>query len=163
MGKGTLLVDHTPRPLRWRANSIRPQPTKAWALLIAVSGGRVPSWCAYCRVGRLTQFNRMVPLPPPQAITLLVPEPQICKMVNQICTAGLVQACPPSLWKAAGLDMKQVLDVIGVRSTKLATDNRGHTMVDDKFDSAQVDWMRKDLNLVFEARAQWCASRNGAG
>jgi 3-hydroxyisobutyrate dehydrogenase-like beta-hydroxyacid dehydrogenase len=37
-------------------------------------------------------------------------------------------------------------------------DNRGKTMVDDKFDFGfAVDWMRKDLGLVLEE-----ARRNGA-
>ena len=59
----------------------------------------------------------------------------------------------------AGLDMKQVLEVIGKGAAQSwQMDNRGPTMIDDKFDFGfAVDWMRKDLGLCLaEAR------RNGA-
>ncbi len=55
--------------------------------------------------------------------------------------------------------MKLVLDVIGKGAAQSwQMENRGKTMVDDKFDFGfAVDWMRKDLGLVLaEAR------RNGA-
>ena len=50
----------------------------------------------------------------------------------------------------AGLDMKQVLGVIGKGAAQSwQMDNRGKTMVDDRFDFGfAVDWMRKDLGLV---------------
>ena len=68
-------------------------------------------------------------------------------MVNQICIAGLVQACrkPWRFGQNAGLDMKQVLDVIGKGAAQSwQMDNRGKTMVDGKFDFGfAVDWMRK--------------------
>jgi 3-hydroxyisobutyrate dehydrogenase-like beta-hydroxyacid dehydrogenase len=46
--------------------------------------------------------------------------------------------------------MKQVLEVIGKGAAqRWQMDNRGKTMVDDKFDFGfAVDWMRKDLGLV---------------
>ncbi|HYN59273.1 MAG TPA: NAD-binding protein, partial [Rubrivivax sp.] len=59
----------------------------------------------------------------------------------------------------AGLDMKQVLAVIGKGAAQSwQMDNRGPTMVDDRFDFGfAVDWMRKDLGLVLDE-----ARRNGA-
>jgi 3-hydroxyisobutyrate dehydrogenase len=59
----------------------------------------------------------------------------------------------------AGLDMNLVLDVIGKGAAQSwQMDNRGKTMVADKFDFGfAVDWMRKDLGLVLEE-----ARRNGA-
>ena len=82
-------------------------------------------------------------------------------MVNQICIAGLVQGLSEAIafGQKAGLDMKQVLDVIGKGAAQSwQMDNRGKTMVDDKFDFGfAVDWMRKDLGLVLEE-----ARRNGA-
>jgi 3-hydroxyisobutyrate dehydrogenase len=59
----------------------------------------------------------------------------------------------------AGLDMPAVLDVIGKGAAQSwQMDNRGKTMVDDKFDFGfAVDWMRKDLGLVLDE-----ARRNGA-
>ena len=86
---------------------------------------------------------------------------QLAKMVNQICIAGLVQGLSEAVafGQNAGLDMKQVLDVIGKGAAQSwQMDNRGKTMVDDKFDFGfAVDWMRKDLGLVLDE-----ARRNGS-
>ena len=86
---------------------------------------------------------------------------QLTKMVNQICVAGLVQGLSEAVafGQKAGLDMNQVLDVIGKGAAQSwQMDNRGKTMAADQFDFGfAVDWMRKDLSLVLgEAR------RNGA-
>jgi len=86
---------------------------------------------------------------------------QLAKMVNQICIAGLVQGLSEGIafGQRAGLDMKLVLEVIGKGAAQSwQMDNRGGTMVDDKFDFGfAVDWMRKDLGLVLDE-----ARRNGA-
>jgi 3-hydroxyisobutyrate dehydrogenase len=86
---------------------------------------------------------------------------QLAKMVNQTCIAGLVQGLAEAIafGEKAGLDMKQVLDVIGKGAAQSwQMDNRGPTMVEDKFDFGfAVDWMRKDLGLVLDE-----ARRNGA-
>jgi 3-hydroxyisobutyrate dehydrogenase/2-hydroxy-3-oxopropionate reductase len=86
---------------------------------------------------------------------------QLTKMVNQICIAGLVQGLSEaiSFGQKAGLDVVQVLDVIGKGAAQSwQMDNRGKTMVADKFDFGfAVDWMRKDLGLVLDE-----AKRNGA-
>jgi len=86
---------------------------------------------------------------------------QLCKMVNQICIAGLVQALSEGIafGEAAGLDMRVVLDVIGKGAAQSwQMHNRGTTMVEDKFDFGfAVDWMRKDLGLVLQE-----ARNNGA-
>ena len=86
---------------------------------------------------------------------------QLAKMVNQICIAGLVQGLAEALafGEQAGLDMNQVLDVIGKGAAQSwQLDNRGKTMVANKFDFGfAVDWMRKDLGLVLDE-----AKRNGA-
>ena len=86
---------------------------------------------------------------------------QLAKMVNQVAIAGLVQGLSEAIafGQRAGLDMKQVLEVIGKGAAQSwQMDNRGTTMVDDKFDFGfAVDWMRKDLGLVLDE-----ARRNGA-
>ena len=86
---------------------------------------------------------------------------QLAKMVNQICIAGLVQGLSEAIafGQQAGLDMHQVLDVIGKGAAQSwQMDNRGKTMADDKFEFGfAVDWMRKDLGLVLDE-----ARRNGA-
>jgi len=86
---------------------------------------------------------------------------QLTKMVNQICIAGLVQGLSEAVafGQNAGLDMNRVLDVIGKGAAQSwQLDNRGKTMVADKFDFGfAVDWMRKDLGLALDE-----AKRNGA-
>jgi 3-hydroxyisobutyrate dehydrogenase-like beta-hydroxyacid dehydrogenase len=98
-----------------------------------------------------------------RAITLLGDSGagQLAKMVNQICIAGLVQGLAEAIafGQNAGLDMHQVLDVIGKGAAQSwQMDNRGKTMVNGQFDFGfAVDWMRKDLGLVLDE-----ARRNGS-
>ena len=98
-----------------------------------------------------------------KAVTLLggTGSGQLAKMVNQICIAGLVQGLSEAVrfGQNAGLDMAQVLDVIGKGAAQSwQMDNRGKTMVEGKFDFGfAVDWMRKDLGLVLDE-----ARRNGS-
>ncbi|TSE30791.1 NAD(P)-dependent oxidoreductase [Tepidimonas charontis] len=86
---------------------------------------------------------------------------QLAKMVNQIAIAGLLQGLSEAIafGQRAGLDMALVLDVIGKGAAQSwQMDNRGKTMVEDRFDFGfAVDWMRKDLGLVLEE-----ARRNGS-
>jgi len=91
-----------------------------------------------------------------KAVTLLGPSGagQLTKMVNQICIAGLVQGLSEGLNFAlkAGLDAKLVLEVISKGAAQSwQMENRGKTMVDDKFDFGfAVDWIRKDLRICSE-------------
>jgi len=86
---------------------------------------------------------------------------QLAKMVNQIAIAGLVQGLSEAIafGQKAGLDMAQVLEVIGKGAAQSwQMDNRGKTMIAGKFDYGfAVDWMRKDLGLCLDE-----AKRNGA-
>ncbi len=86
---------------------------------------------------------------------------QLAKMVNQMCIAGIVQGLSEGIAFAqhAGLDAHAVIDVISKGAAQSwQMENRGHTMVDDKFDFGfAVEWMVKDLQFcVDEAR------RNGS-
>ncbi len=86
---------------------------------------------------------------------------QLCKMVNQICIAGLVQGLSEAMafGMNAGLDMQRVLSVIGKGAAGSWQMNaRAGTMVQGKFDFGfAVDWMRKDLGIVLDE-----ARRNGS-
>ncbi|WP_425470873.1 NAD(P)-dependent oxidoreductase [Trinickia fusca] len=86
---------------------------------------------------------------------------QLTKMVNQICIAGVVQGLAEAInfGERAGLDMPRVLEVIGKgAAASWQMDNRGKTMIEDKFDFGfAVDWMRKDLGFCLDE-----AKRNGA-
>jgi 3-hydroxyisobutyrate dehydrogenase len=133
-----------------------------------VSGGQAGAVNGLLTVmcgGDAAAFNAMRPVAMAfaRAVTL-VGGPgagQLAKMVNQTCIAGLVQGLAEAIafGELAGLDMKQVLEVIGKGAAQSwQMDHRGPTMVDDKFDFGfAVDWMRKDLGLVLDE-----ARRNGA-
>ncbi len=86
---------------------------------------------------------------------------QLTKMVNQISIVGLVQSLAEGLNFAtrAGLDAKKVIEVISKGAAQSwQLENRGPTMVDDKFDFRfAVDWMRKDLQICLDE-----GRRNGA-
>ncbi|MEO8443230.1 MAG: NAD(P)-dependent oxidoreductase [Betaproteobacteria bacterium] len=86
---------------------------------------------------------------------------QLTKMVNQITIVGLVQTLAEGLNFAtrAGLDAKKVIEVISKGAAQSwQLENRGPTMVDDKFDFGfATDWMRKDLQICLDE-----GRRNGA-
>jgi 3-hydroxyisobutyrate dehydrogenase-like beta-hydroxyacid dehydrogenase len=86
---------------------------------------------------------------------------QLTKMVNQICIAGLVQGLAEGVNFAqrAGLDVDQVIDVIGKGAAQSwQMDNRARTMARSEFDFGfAVEWMRKDLRICLDE-----AERNGA-
>ena len=82
---------------------------------------------------------------------------QLCKAVNQICIAGLLQGLSEGVHFAArsGLDIERVLEAIsGGAAQSWQMENRAGTMADDEFDFGfAVDWMRKDLRIALsEAR-----------
>ncbi len=97
------------------------------------------------------------------AVTLMGPvgSGQLTKMVNQTCIAGMIQGLAEAInfSQKAGLDTNLVLDVISKgAATSWQMQNRGTTMVQDKFDYGfAVDWMRKDLGIVLAE-----ANRTGA-
>lgn len=169
MQAGALLVDHTTasadvaREL-WRAAA----DLSVGFIDAPVSGGEAGAVNGVLTVmcgGDDKHFARMQPVASAyaQAITLLgaAGAGQLCKMVNQICIAGLVQGLSEAIafGGAVGLDMKTALQVISKGAAQSwQMENRGATMVDDKFDFGfAVDWMRKDLGLVLQE-----ARRNGA-
>jgi 3-hydroxyisobutyrate dehydrogenase len=83
---------------------------------------------------------------------------QLCKMVNQIAIAGVVQGLAEATHFArrAGLDTEAVYEAISKGAAQSwQMDNRWKTITEGKFDFGfAVDWMRKDLGLVLdEARA----------
>ncbi len=86
---------------------------------------------------------------------------QLTKMVNQICIAGVLQGLAEGVnfARQAGLDVDQVVDVIGKGAAQSwQMDNRARTMAADEFEFGfAVEWMRKDLGIVLDE-----ADRNGA-
>ena len=87
---------------------------------------------------------------------------QLCKMVNQIAIAGLLQGLSEALnfAKKAGLDLEKVISVISKGAAQSwQMENRWKAMNEVKFDGFgfAVDWMRKDLGICLDE-----AERNGA-
>ena len=169
MKRGAIFVDHTTAS----ANIARELQVQAHAVGLRfvdapVSGGQAGAQNGMLTVmcgGEAGAFDaaRPVAMAFSRAFTLLgvAGAGQLAKMVNQICIAGLVQGLSEAIafGQKAGLDMQQVLEVIGKGAAQSwQMDNRGKTMIEGKFDFGfAVDWMRKDLGLVLDE-----AKRNGA-
>jgi len=170
MAAGAFLVDHTTASAQVAREIHAAAKAKGVDFLDApVSGGQAGAEngkltimvggdaAAFARVeGVLAHYAR--------AVTLMgAPgSGQLTKMVNQICIAGLAQALAEGINFAqrAGLDAERVLDVIGKGAAQSwQMENRGKTMVADKFDFGfAVDWMRKDLAICLaESRANGAA------
>lgn len=169
MAAGAVFVDHTTasasvaRELQGLAKALDLQFVDA-----PVSGGQAGAQNGLLTVMCGGEANAFAAMQAPamafsRAVTLLGGSGagQLAKMVNQICIAGLVQGLSEAIafGEQAGLDMLQVLEVIGKGAAQSwQMDNRGKTMVAGKFDFGfAVDWMRKDLGLVLDE-----AKRNGA-
>ena len=169
MAQGAIFVDHTTAS----ASVARELSATAQAMGLAfvdapVSGGQAGAQNGMLTVmcgGEAADFDNVKPagMAFSRAFTLLgdAGAGQLAKMVNQICIAGLVQGLSEAIafGQHAGLDMNAVLDVISKGAAQSwQMENRGKTMVADKFDFGfAVDWMRKDLGLVLDE-----AKRNGA-
>ena len=169
MSAGATFVDHTTASaLVARELSALAQQKSLRFIDAPVSGGQAGAVNGMLTVmcgGDAAEFDAVknVIAVMARAVTLVGPAGagQLAKMVNQICIAGLVQGLSEGIafGQAAGLDMKQVIEVIGKGAAQSwHMDNRGATMVDDKFEFGfAVDWMRKDLGLVMDE-----CNRNGA-
>jgi 3-hydroxyisobutyrate dehydrogenase len=169
MKKGSVFVDHTTAS----ANVARELATEAARLGLRfidapVSGGQAGAENGVLTImcgGDAATFDEIKPVIMAYGRMAQCLGPvgsgQLAKMVNQICIAGLVQGLSEGVnfGMAAGLDMKQVLEVISKGAAgSWQMENRGKTMVDNKFDFGfAVDWMRKDLGLCIDE-----ARRNGA-
>ncbi|MBJ7553881.1 NAD(P)-dependent oxidoreductase [Marinomonas spartinae] len=83
---------------------------------------------------------------------------QRCKMVNQICIAGVLQGLSEALMlaEASNLDIPQVVNTLqhgAAGSWQMA--NRLETMAKDEFDFGfAIDWMRKDLGIALDEAKQ---------
>ncbi|NBS77073.1 MAG: NAD(P)-dependent oxidoreductase [Betaproteobacteria bacterium] len=166
---GALLIDHTTASANVARELFAAAKAKGVHFVDApVSGGEAGAINGMLTVmcgGESAAFDRAKPVGMAfsKAFTLMGESGagQLTKMVNQICIAGLVQGLSEGIafGMKAGLNMEQVLEVIGKGAAQSwQMDNRGKTMVADKFDFGfAVDWMRKDLGLVMDE-----AKRNGA-
>jgi 3-hydroxyisobutyrate dehydrogenase-like beta-hydroxyacid dehydrogenase len=170
MAAGAILVDHTTASAEVAREMCTAADAKGVAFLDApVSGGQAGAENGKLTImvgGDAAVFARAesVLATYARAVTLMggPGSGQLTKMVNQICIAGLVQALSEGINFAvrAQLDPELVLDVISKGAAQSwQMENRGKTMIADKFDFGfAVDWMRKDLSICLaEARSNGAA------
>ncbi len=170
MAKGAVHIDHTTASAALAREVAAEASKRGVSFLDApVSGGQsgAENGALTVMVGGDPQaFERAKPVIShfARAVTLMGPSGagQLTKMVNQICVVGVVEGLAEAIdfGLRAGLDMKLALDVISKgAATSWQMENRGQTMIDDKFDFGfATDWMRKDLRICLAEGAQ-----NGAG
>jgi 3-hydroxyisobutyrate dehydrogenase len=170
MARGAVHIDHTTASAALAREVAAEASKRGVSFLDApVSGGQsgAENGALTVMVGGDPQaFERAKPVIShfARAVTLMGPSGagQLTKMVNQICVVGVVEGLAEAIdfGLRAGLDMKLALDVISKgAATSWQMENRGKTMIDDKFDFGfATDWMRKDLRICLAEGAQ-----NGAG
>ncbi|MDN3377263.1 MULTISPECIES: NAD(P)-dependent oxidoreductase [unclassified Pseudoalteromonas] len=169
MTDGTILVDHTTTS----AEVAREVSAKAALQNIAfidapVSGGQAGAENGVLTVmagGDETVFAKVQPVMAAfSRFSQLLGEVgsgQLCKMVNQICIAGVVQGLAEGLHfaKQAGLDGEKVIETISKGAAgSWQMENRYKTMWQGEYEFGfAVDWMRKDLGIALDE-----AKNNGA-
>ena len=170
MAEGTVFVDHTTVSSMVTLELAEIAAARGAGFVDApVSGGQAGAENGQLVVmcgGEQAQYDRAAPLI--DAYSKLCKRigdtgaGQKCKMVNQICIAGLVQGLSEGLAFAekAGIDGRAVVEVIGggaAGSWQMV--NRFETMLDDEFDHGfAVDWMRKDLAICLATAEETGAS-----
>lgn len=169
MKAGSLLIDHTTASAELARELDQLTREKGCRFLDApISGGQQGAENAALSImvgGSQEDYDRALPVLKTygRAVSLLGPvgAGQLCKMVNQICIAGLVQGLAEGLHFAqqAGLDAAAVIEVISKGAAQSwQMENRSGTMLAGHYEHGfAVDWMRKDLRIVLDE-----ARRNGA-
>jgi 3-hydroxyisobutyrate dehydrogenase len=165
MGKGTVFVDHTTASAEI-ARDLHAAAKKAGFDFVdaPVSGGQAGAENGALTVmcgGEAGPFGKAEKVIAAYARACnLIGDPgagQLCKMVNQICIAGLVQGLSEGLHfaKRANLDVEKVIATISKGAAQSwQMENRYKTMAAGKFDFGfAIEWMRKDLGICLgEAR-----------
>ncbi|WP_125718899.1 NAD(P)-dependent oxidoreductase [Pseudoalteromonas rubra] len=166
MKPGTVLIDHTTTSAKVAREVAERAAAQNVAFLDApVSGGQAGAENGVLTVmvgGDPEVFERVQPVMAAfsRFSQLLgdVGAGQLCKMVNQICIAGVVQGLAEGLHfaKHAGLDGEKVVETIAKGAAgSWQMENRYKTMLAGEYDFGfAVDWMRKDLGIALdEARS----------
>jgi 3-hydroxyisobutyrate dehydrogenase len=166
MPKGGVIIDHTTASARLaREAAALAREEGLWFVDAPVSGGQAGAENGTLSImagGDAEAFALAEPVMAAYAKAIKrIGGPgsgQLCKMVNQIAIAGLVQGLAEATHFAAraGLDAETVYEAISKGAAQSwQMDNRWKTMAAGKFEFGfAVDWMRKDLGLVLdEARA----------
>jgi 3-hydroxyisobutyrate dehydrogenase len=162
MKKNAILVDHTTTSAELSIELAKKcQQQQIHFIDAPVSGGQAGAVNGALTVmcgGEKDVFNRIVtPIDSyAKQATLLGPngQGQRCKMVNQICIAGVLKGLSEAIILAekSGLDIEQVVDVLKHGAAgSWQMENRAVTMSESKFDFGfAVNWMRKDLAICLD-------------
>ncbi|MBD1582765.1 NAD(P)-dependent oxidoreductase [Pseudoalteromonas sp. S16_S37] len=166
MREGTILVDHTTTSAKVAIEVANKAAQNSIAFLDApVSGGQAGAENGVLTVmvgGEQSVFERvqgvMAAYSKFSQLLGKVGSGQTCKMVNQICIAGVVQGLAEGLHfaKQAGLDGEKVIETISKGAAgSWQMENRYKTMLAGEYEFGfAVDWMRKDLGIALdEARS----------
>ena len=160
--KGAIYIDNTTASAEIARELFSQAKSKGFNFLDApVSGGQAGAENGALTVmvgGEETTYKKAEPIIDcySKKIKLLGPagNGQLCKMVNQICIAGLVQGLSEAInfGLNAKLNMYDVIEVISKGAAQSwQMENRYKTMIEDKFDYGfAVDWMRKDLKIAMD-------------
>jgi 3-hydroxyisobutyrate dehydrogenase len=166
MRDGAVLVDHTTAsPALARELNEQCGARSLGFLDAPVSGGQAGAEKGQLSImcgGEPDVFARAEPVMGAYAKAALLIGPagsgQLCKAVNQICIAGLLQGLSEGLHfaKRAGLDTDVVLAAISKGAAQSwQMENRWKTMAEGRFDFGfALDWMRKDLRIAQETAQQ---------
>ena len=169
MHEGSYLVDHTTTSAEVAREVAAQAKLQGIAFLDApVSGGQAGAENGVLTVmvgGDEADFNVVQPVMAAfSRFSQLLGEVgsgQLCKMVNQICIAGVVQGLAEGLHfaKQAGLDGEKVIETISKGAAgSWQMENRYKTMWAGEYEFGfAVDWMRKDLGIALDE-----AKANGA-
>ena len=169
VASGAIIVDHTTTSAKLaRQLAIKVQRTGNQFIDAPVSGGQQGAENGQLTVmcgGQAESFAKVKPIIECYAKSVQLMgdsgSGQLCKMVNQICIAGLVQGLAEGLNFAerAGLDTHQVIDVISQGAAQSwQMENRYKTMLAGDYEHGfAVQWMRKDLAFALQE-----AKSNGA-
>ena len=166
VASGAIIVDHTTTSATLaRQLAIEVQGTGSHFIDAPVSGGQQGAENGQLTVmcgGQAESFAKVKPIIECYAKSVQLMgdsgSGQLCKMVNQICIAGLVQGLAEGLHFAerAGLDAHRVIDVISQGAAQSwQMENRYKTMLAGDYEHGfAVQWMRKDLAFALqEARS----------
>ncbi len=163
--EGAVFIDHTTASASVSEELAKEAAAKGCGFVDApVSGGQAGAENGQLAImcgGSPSNFSQAEPIMDcyAKAIVHIGEQPgagQICKMVNQICIAGLVQGLSEGLEFAnkAGLDGRKVVDAIsGGAAGSWQMANRFEWVLDGAYQDNQgfaVDWMRKDLGICFD-------------
>lgn len=159
---GAILVDHTTTSAELALELTAACQEKGIGFLDApVSGGQAGAENGCLTImcgGKQDEFERVAPVMDCYAgqIQLLGEhgQGQRCKMVNQICIAGVLQGLSEALLLAekSGLNIEQVAETLSAGAAgSWQMKNRAPTMAKREYDFGfAIDWMRKDLGICLE-------------